>query len=264
MVGAIFRKSLRDNRWITLGLGIMMGAIGGITILFFPSVQELPGLDELIEALPEALQAFTGEVKDFDTPEGLLATKFFAFGPILLSIYAVQFAAAGVAGEEQRGTLDLLLSNPVPRWHVVVEKYAAFVVSLAGVLLLIFLGISAGAALTSEADMSWRHIFEATMNLGPIALTFGSMTFLLAATLPSKRSSGMIAVTVTVAFYLLDVLGKLDSPLKSLRTVNPFYYHGARTLFDGMNWGNVAVLIVAGAVLLVMAVFSFERRDLAT
>jgi hypothetical protein len=60
------------------------------------------------------------------------------------------------------------------------------------------------------------------------------------------------------------VLGKLDSPLKSLRAINPFYYHGARTLFDGMNWGNVALLIVAGAVLLVMAVFSFERRDLAT
>jgi ABC-2 type transport system permease protein len=264
MVGAIFRKSLRDNRWITLGLGLMMGAIGGITILFFPTVKELPGLDKLIEAMPEALQAFTGEVKDFDTPEGLLATKFFAFGPIMLAIYAVQFAAVGVAGEEQRGTMDLLLSNPVPRWHVVIEKFAAFVVSLLGVLLLVFFGIAAGAVLTPEADMSWRHVFEATMNLGPIAITFGSMTFLLAATLSSKRSSGMIAVTVTVAFYMLDVLGKLDSPLKSLRSINPFYYYGARTLFDGMDWGNVTVLIVAGLVLLTMAVFSFERRDLAT
>lgn len=262
MLGAIFRKTLYDARKSTLGWGLVLALLGMLVVLMYPTVQQMEDLSKLIDSLPPALKAFTGDVEDFSSLEGLLATKFFSMGPLILAVYAVQFGAVGMAGEEQRGTMDLLMSAPVPRWQVIVEKFAAFAVSLLGVLLITFLGIIAGVLLTPNIEVSWVHVFEATLNLAPIALTFGALTFLFSTTLPYRIPSGVLAVGLAVAFYMLHLMGEMSSVLEPVQVVNPFYYHGRRTLFDGLNWGNVIVLLVASAVLLTGSVFGFERRDL--
>ncbi|MBN1285236.1 MAG: ABC transporter permease subunit [Anaerolineae bacterium] len=262
MIGSIFRKTLFDTRKSTFGWGLVLALLGLLVVLMYPTIQGFEGLDKIIEALPPALKALTGDVKDFSSLEGLLATKFFSMGPLILAVYAVQFGAAGLAGEEQHGTMDLLMSAPVPRWQVVIEKFAAFALSLVVVLLITFLGVVVGVALTPNITVSWQHVFEATMNLAPIALTFGALTFLFSTSLPYRLPGGVIAVGMAVAFYMLHLMGQMSSALEPVQVINPFYYHGTRTLFDGMNWGNVIVLLAASAVLLAASVFTFERRDL--
>ena len=45
--------------------------------------------------------------------------------PLLLLIAAIGAGARATAGEEERGTLDLLLANPISRRRLVLEKLAA-------------------------------------------------------------------------------------------------------------------------------------------
>ena len=45
--------------------------------------------------------------------------------PLLLMIAAIGAGAGAIAGEEERGTLELLLANPLSRRRLVLEKTAA-------------------------------------------------------------------------------------------------------------------------------------------
>lgn len=83
-----------------------MVALAVITLLFYPFVRDTPLLDELTEWMPEVL------LRAFVVPLVLLA-------------YAIVEGTGAIVGEEERGTLDLLLSNPLTRRRVVVEKFAA-------------------------------------------------------------------------------------------------------------------------------------------
>ncbi len=263
MNGTIFLKTLYDERKRVLVWGLFIAVMGGMTVMLYPTIKSVGGFEDIIKALPPAIKAMAGDVEDFDTLEGWLATKFFAFGPIMLAVYAVQFGAASVAGEERRGTMDLLMSVPISRRRVIVEKFAALIVSLLVISIIGFMGIVLTIAITPEAaDASLGNIFAAMLNLLPIALTFGATTFLFSATLSSRRSSGQIVAGMVGAFYILNLLGRMSSSVEPLRIVNPFYYYGSRTLFDGMNWGNVGVLLLLSALLMAATVYSFTQRDL--
>ena len=52
--------------------------------------------------------------------------------PLLLLVFAIGLGARAIAGSEQEGTLELLLSNPVTRRTVVAERYLAMVGMIAG------------------------------------------------------------------------------------------------------------------------------------
>jgi len=49
---------------------------------------------------------------------------------LLLLVFGIGFGANTIAGEEEKGTLGFLLTNPVPRWRVVADKFAVLVVSM--------------------------------------------------------------------------------------------------------------------------------------
>ena len=91
-----------------------------------------PALDKLVDEYPEALKAFIGFGGgiDYATGAGYLGIELFSFMvPLLLLVAAIGAGARAIAGEEERGTMDLLLSNPIGRSRVVLEKGAAIVSS---------------------------------------------------------------------------------------------------------------------------------------
>ena len=75
-----------------------------------------------MENLPDALRTLIGS--DFTTPAGYLRSETFsALGPILMLVFAIGAGSRAIAGEEEGRTLDLLLSTPVRRRHVLVDKW---------------------------------------------------------------------------------------------------------------------------------------------
>lgn len=265
MNGAVFRKTLFDGRWGIVGWGLGLAALAFIVIAFYPTISEMKEINDMIASLPPVLKAMVGDIEDFASPEGFLATKLFAMMPIVLAVYGIVAGVQAVAGEEKRGTMDLLMSAPVPRWRVILEKFAAFIVSLLGVLAIMFMGIVLGFALTPQLALPFGRVVESLLNTAPITLAFASLTFLLSTVLPSRFSAGLVTAALLVAFYMLNVLAPISesAALESVQGINPFHYYGVRTMFDGLDWGNVVVLLVVTAVLMALAVLGFERRDLA-
>ena len=106
-----------------------------LMVSVYPTVHANPALNRLVQQYPDALKAFIGfggEV-DYLSPAGYLGSELFSFMvPLLLLVAAIGAGARAIAGEEEAGTLELLLSCPVSRRRVVLEKLAALAIEGAG------------------------------------------------------------------------------------------------------------------------------------
>ena len=134
----IAERSLRDRRRGFVGWSIGLAAYVALQTSFYPSVQN-SDLQRAIAQYPKELKAFFGGAQafDFSTGHGYLDVELFSMIiPALLTIAAIAYGAATLAGEQDRGTLDLVLANPVTRRRVVLEKVlgaAATVFGLAAI-----------------------------------------------------------------------------------------------------------------------------------
>jgi ABC-2 type transport system permease protein len=184
---------------------------------------------------------------------------------ILVSIFAVGFATSSIAGERQRGTLEVLLARPVSRRSV----YATLAASVAGFIAItvaaFILGGAIGAAVAGVSD-------ELAVERLPLlwlngVLMFGSFAAIgLAASVSSDRLAPALGVTVgiLVVMYFLDVLGSLWPDAKGLQPYSLFHYLQAKAILvgeaDAFNFGLLAAVVAAGVA---YALVVFPRRDLA-
>ena len=149
MLRNIVLKTLHDRRRSLLFWGIGFILLGAIMIAFFPVIRDAPFISEYLESFPEEFLAlFAGEVTDYTSPEGFLNGElFFLMYPLLLLIYAIGFGSGAIAGEEERGTLDLLLYNPINRWRLVLEKFIAMLICILLLVVVFWAALAIGGAI---------------------------------------------------------------------------------------------------------------------
>ena len=199
-----FLKTLRDARralvWWSLGLvgmAVLMTAV-------YPTIRDNPELDKLVDQYPEALKAFIGFGGgiDYATGAGYLGIELFSFMvPLLLLVAAIGAGARAIAGAEERGTLDLLLANPISRRRLVTEKLAALAAELLILALVLWLALLVGVA-AFDLDVSAAHLAAATASATLLAVAFGAIS--LAAGAAAGRTAVAIGVSAAgaVAAYL--------------------------------------------------------------
>lgn len=264
MLRNVFLKTLRDQRRAFLWWGIGLIAVTVWTIGLYPPIRDSASeYTRITEQWPPAVRAMLGGF-DMTSPVGYLQGYIFSYiAPLLFLIVTIRFGGNVIAGEERRGTLDLLLSNPLPRWRIVAEKFAALVVYLSALAFVLWLGVAIGVRVVAVDISLWR-LAEATVSSVLLGLVFGALALALGCASGNRGLSMGVAGAVAVATYLLNTLGSMVEGLKSYCKLSPFYYYiSAEPLRNGLDLGHAVVLIGLMAVLLTVALFVFERRDLA-
>ena len=260
-------KTLRDMRraisWWSLGLV----ALTAVMVAVYPSVRDNPELNKMVKEYPDALKAFLGlgENADYTSAVGYLNSELFGFMvPLLLLIAAIGAGARATAGEEEHGTLDLLLANPISRRRLVLDKLAALAVELAVLAFVLWASLVVGAAAIGM-DVAATDLAAATLAAALLALAFGAIALFVGAALGRRAAAIGIASAAAVAAYLLSSLAELVGFLKPLRIASPFYHYTANdALRAGLALDHVSFLLVLAAVAAAAAIVAFERRDLTT
>ena len=264
MLRNVFLKSLRDQRgslaWWVIGLaGVTL-----LTVLFYPSLGSSPELNELLGDENSLMRAFVGDIADLTSPEGFLNSQlYFLLTPVLLLVFAVAFGSGAIAGEEEKGTLDLLFSHPVRRSVVVLHKLGAMLVSVLVLAFVVWLTVVAGA-LAVGMDIGADRVAAATLSAALLGSFFGALALAIGAATGRRGASLGISGAGAVLAYLVNALGPVADILEPARFVTPFYYYiGADPLSNGLDLAHAAVLVAATALMSLVAVVSFERRDIA-
>jgi ABC-2 type transport system permease protein len=266
MLRNVYLKSLRDMRRSIVWWSFGLIAMTSLMIAVYPTVRDSPDLNKLVENYPEALKAFIafGGDLDYTSGAGYLGSELFAFMvPLLLSIAAIGAGARATAGEEEAGTIDLLLSNPVSRRRLVFEKAAALATEIVLLALVLWVSLLVGVEMVGM-DVSATNLGAATAAASLLAFSFGAIA-LLAGAVTGRRSAAIgIPAALGVAAYLVASLGSLVDFLEFASKASPYYHYVASdSLRQGLGLDHSAFLLGVGILATGLAVLAFERRDLA-
>lgn len=263
--GEIALQSLRAGRRALAIWAAAFAAIIALYAVIWPSVRGNTSWRNLFDTLPQTYRAlFTASgTIDLSTPAGYLGVELMGFlGPALITVYAISFGSAAIAGEEDRGGLEITLSAPVSRARLLAERLTALVISIAalmaatGAALWIFsamlgMGLSVGAIAAATAALAIFGLFA-----GAVALTVGAAAGKAAA----ARGAAALAA---VASYLINALAQVTSALRPVRPISPYYLVlGNEPLAHGLRPLGAVAVLAATAALVICGGIVFARRDL--
>ena len=264
MLRSVFLKTLREGRRALIGWSVGVFLTVTLIAALYPSVRENAAeFSRVIEQLPPGVRAvFVGQELDFTSPEGYLNGRLFSFmAPLLFLIFAVRLGSAAIAGEEADGTLDLLLSAPIRRWRVVVEKAAAMVVATA-LVAAAFWAALALSAWAFDVDVPLANLVAATVGVALLGLAFGAVALAAGAATGERGLAVAVAGTVAAISYLLNSLAPLVGGLGEWTWLSPFrYYTDVDALRHGLDPVNALVLALIACGCGGIAAAAFERRD---
>ncbi len=265
MRGVIFAQTLRRNWLQALGWGLGIGMLGLFILAMLPNVEMIEQYQRLMAALPPAVLAAFGmsDISQLASAEGFIGFAYFSYVMMLVSAYAVVLGMNVTAVEEDRGILDVLMSAPVSRAQLMIEKFLAYLLLMVITILLTFGGFVIGSAFSVPVDLGL--LFTGTLNMIPAALTVFGFTVLMGALLRTRTTALAVSVGFVVVSYFIEFIGSAasDTAAAALRLVSYYnYYGGGDYMTTGIQWGNVLLLIVVGVGLFSGGVFLFQRRDI--
>jgi beta-exotoxin I transport system permease protein len=264
MSGPLLGHTWRSNRLRLLAVCVALFAWGSLLPIVYAEFGAT-FRDILAQGIiPEAFANFGGG--DIFSLAGSIALGFIhPIALILVSVFAVGFTTSAVAGERQRGTLEILLSRPVSRRRVYLTLLVAALVFIALAITAFLAGALTSSAIfdvVSELDLSqlplvWLNGF----------LMFSSFAAIgLAASISFDRLAPAIGVTIAVLLvsYFLEIIGSLWPDAEFLQPYSLFHYLQTRSILIGEADPFAFALLAAVAVVaIVWALIVFPRRDLA-
>jgi ABC-2 type transport system permease protein len=252
------RKRVRGSVFLAVGMSLL----AAFAVWAYPSYSEALDMDQLRDAFPEPMiRAFN--IESMASLEGFLAVELYMFGwIILLGLYLAYSAASIVADDIDRGRMDTLLSMPVSRPRLAIERFVALGVPILAVNVLVPVVVLVSAALIGE---SLSVVDLVALHLLSIPYLFACAGIGLLASVLFDRASiaQRVALGVTFGIYLLDsLLRGTDAEL--LGALAPMrYFDPNEVLLDGTyDLVGTAVLVGMTALLVAVSQAWFVRRDI--
>ena len=266
MSGAVFRETLHRTFGQTLLWAAGLGFLAMTIVLIVPTV-DMMAFVGLLEGMPEFMRSALGvgdNAMVITTPEGFVAVGFFGKLALILAAYPVVMGLHVTANEEEDGILDMLLSMPVARWRVVVEKLAAFALSIVVIAVVVFVGMWLGTVITA-VTLDLGLMAQLVVNVLPVLLLILALTALAGAVLRRRRDALAAATVFVLGSFMLDTIGSMGagSLAENLRYLSVFSAANAVSVIQngGLPWATIALLLAIALALSGGAVWAFQRRD---
>lgn len=259
---AEFKHMLRRLRGQIIGWSIGLALYGVMMVMMFDTIREIEGITELMASYPPELMAFFGgSMLAITTPIGYLDTYYFSYMPIIVGIFSAGVGAGLLAGDEEKGILDLVLSHPISRSSLFWGRVLATVTATALILLVGWLSWAIPSGSTS-LGITWGQLFQSFIPLFAELLLFTALALLLSMVLPATRMAGMLTGALLVGNFLLIGLANLNEDLKKVADLTPLHYYQGGKALEGINWEWLGGLIAVAILFTVVAWWFFQRRDI--
>jgi ABC-2 type transport system permease protein len=311
MMVTLVRKLLRDIRVPLLVLIILLAAFQCLWIKVAQRISGQSGLLRQLIWLGEARHVTPTDIENeiFEGPGKIVKTMIggemislfrvkdmLTIGYVhsvvltILALWAVGRAAGAIAGEIDRGTMELLLAQPLARQRVILAHFLVDLVTVPLLTLAIWAGQWIAIASFDVREVPARgetvgapidpSIFGPGLwNVGALVFAMSGYTMWISARGRFRGRVLGIAVLATLLQYLVNVIGQLWDVMAPLRPFTVFYYYQPQQIILNHKWSvavkfwsdsptplftvNVlVVLFLVGIAGYGLALWKFCRRDL--
>jgi ABC-type transport system involved in multi-copper enzyme maturation permease subunit len=264
MNGPLFRQTWRSQRLrltlVSIGL-VIWGIL--LPVIYAQFGSQFQALMES-GVFPEEFARFgSGDI--FSLPGSIALSFIHPIAIILTSVFAVGFSSSAVAGERQRGTLEVALARPISRRELYLTLLASSFSFVAITTAALLAGSLVGSAFAGViGELGVRNVPLLWLNG---VFLFGAFSAIgLAASVSFDRFAPALGVTLAIVIvsYVLEVLGSLWPDAEFLQPYSLFHYLKPKGVLTGaVQPLDFAVLAAVIGVAIAWALGIFPRRDLA-
>ncbi|MEU4295275.1 ABC transporter permease subunit [Kribbella sp. NPDC026596] len=259
----VFSKSMYDARRGLIGWSIAIAVLVLLESALWPSVRDMPNLTELYQSFPEELRKFF-DLDAMTTGAGFLNAELFTLMlPGLFLVYSIGHGARALAGEEERGTLELLLVTPVSGFRIVLDKALALALSITVLGFALFVATTLGS-LIFGLGISVPAAASGALAITLLGTEYGVLA-LAAGALTGRRSTAIgIASAAAAAAYFVYAIGLVLPRFESWQPYSPIHqaFH-AGPLGAGLQ-PSYLWLLAGTALLTALALPALDGRDIPT
>jgi ABC-2 type transport system permease protein len=281
----LFRKIIFDLRWPWLGTALLLTLFEAlwvkithrVTTEVIPAITAKIPWTDLVKVLFQdsgklVQVVLGGESIDLSNYQDLLSIGYVHPLPTtVLLIWALGRGAGALAGELERGTMELLIAQPIARWKVVTTHFCVDLVTLPALTMCMFLGTLLGAYIVPLSHPNLLDYWKAVTLAASLGFALTGMTIAISSLGRSRWRVLAWAIALALLMSLLNILAQLWDALGPYRPLSIFYYYQPQNTILKDIWtvpvGSVpipmlAVLLGVGTAGYGYAIWHFTRRDL--
>ena len=244
-----------------IGYSVGTALYAFVIVALYPSFEHSTGLDNLTKNSP-TIAALFGAVGSLTSPKGWLNVNLYAnFFPLLVLLATIGYGASSLAGQDEEGTLATVVTLPIRRRRVTLEKVVAMGVQSAAIVVVTTAVLALGHFF--DVTVSEGHLWGASLGVLLLGIDFGLVALAVGAATGHRGTALGMASGVAAASYLISSMAPVVGWIHPARFASLFYWSvGNNQLNSGLSAGELAVLVVTGLVLAGLAVAAFDRLDL--
>lgn len=270
MTGTVLYETLRRSWKHALYWGLGIALLAFYPFLMMPNTPE--GFEQYVkiaESLPEGVMEMFGlsDLAAIGTPVGFIGYSFFGYILLVLAVYSVIAGLNVSAVDEDNGSMDILLSLPLPRWQIIIEKIIAYSLIALIITLFAFMGFILGAMLVPDRiNLEWHKYLTGSIAILPGTIFMMVITAFIGTLVRRRVTAAVLAGAFIFGSYVLNVIGGISNTsfAETMKGFSFFAYLNTSTALEqGVTLGSTLALAVVSIILAGGAVMLFERRDVS-
>lgn len=238
-------------------LGLLLLTV--FTMTFYPTFKEI---GQSFKDVPESLKGFLGDASSYTSIAGFADLQVISQYVFMTLILGVILFTSLLAGEENSGTLQSLLTQPIKRGSIYIQKLLGGMVVVAVVCLAVAIGAFFGALIVGE-KLSIVNLLEAALAMFLVTLAFSALAYSLGAATGKRGLAGGLAGVLAFVSLLITSLAESVSSLKTIDKFLPFHYFNKPGILQyGIEWADAFILVTISIAVLAVGYILFIRRDI--
>ena len=256
-------QTIKDNWKTTIIITLLFMAMATMYAGMFPSFEG--SLMEMMDSEFAEGFNFLPHAEQMHTYIGFLTLELYTmFWLLILAIMLGFVAASSISKEIEGKTIDILMSNPLSRKQIVIEKFIGLIPMFLVInftTMLAVMGISAAL----DESLSYGNLLMVHLVSIPYFLAVFSIGILLSVIIDEKMKSSIIMISILVAMFVVNSLSLMAPDYEFMGSFSFLHYFDT---FNVLKYGEVdgagiIVFIAVTLVCLVLAMVYFEKRDIA-
>lgn len=265
---SIIKRTIKD-RWLVFLIYII--AASGFFLMhvsIFPTFADQQiDISAMIKSLPEGfVEAFGLQDYDMSKFENYIAGEEFSLiWPLLLLIMSISLAGGAIAAEIEKGTIEVLLAQPITRGKLYIARYISGLVLILG-FVIITISLLILMAKMFGIGIKLSHYPTVALVATLFAWAVYGIAMFLSAIFSDRGKVYFISAGMLVLMYAVNIISGLKDNLDKLKYVSFFHYYVPNDLLirNHIDVTSIVVFIVVAIVFSIAGFIAFDRRDIAT
>lgn len=258
----LLKHELSQGKQMLLIWTAVIAGMLGLCIFIYPEMKEqMNDISGMFSNLGSFSSAFGMDKINFGEFLGFFSVECGNVLGLGGAFFAALLGISSLAKEEKENTVEFLLTHPISRRNIVLQKFCAlflqiFILNAAVILITVFSTYAIGES-PDEKTLALLLFAYFILQIETASVCFGISAFL------SSKGPG-IGLGIAALFYFINILANLTEKMDFLKFFTPFSYaEGADIVADGcLNLPYLSVGLAAAVIGIITAFYWYGKKDI--